>query len=140
MSESLKDTSEGLRKFLNKMLIKDMIKFSVNVEQFFSWDETVEGYTITLEFEIDHSKIWKNSPDFNNDYYKMVENIDFNNLDDKLSDYCSYFGLSGELDIKFRYSHYNLDVYNPILDFIGSKKVDFTQVARKVKNSCNPKY
>ncbi len=125
MSDELKDVSEGLKKFLNKMLIKDRLNFSVSVRYYFSWDETVDGYVITLEFEIDHSKIWKNSPKYSTDYLKLVEDIDYNNLDDKISEYCSYFGLAGELNIKFRYSHYNVDVYNPILDFIGSKKIDF---------------
>lgn len=132
MSEDLQIVSNGLTKFVNKMLFKDVVEFSISIE-----DVSLRGaswfagglyfaYRITVKILVDHSKIWKNSGKFSYNYLKMIEKISYYGLEDNIEEYCSYFGLSDkEIRVKFEYSHFNIDVYNPILDFIGTKNIDF---------------
>lgn len=126
MSEDLQIISNGLTKFVNKMLFKDIVEFSISIDDVSLAGGLYLAYTITVKILVDHSKIWKNSGKFSYNYLKMIEKIDYYGLEDDIEEYCSYFGLSDkQIHVKFEYSHLNIDVYNPILDFIGTKNIDF---------------
>ena len=126
MSEDLQIISNGLTKFVNKMLFKDIVEFSISIDDVSLQGGLYLAYKITIKILVDHSKIWKNSGKFSYNYLKMIEKIAYYGLEDDIEEYCSYFGLSGnQIHVKFEYSHLNIDVYNPILDFIGTKNIDF---------------
>lgn len=117
--------SNGLKKFVNKMLFKDVVDFSISIDDSSISREIYISYTVTVTVLIDHSKIWKNSGKFSYNYLKMIEKINYYGCEEEIEKYCAYFGLSETVHVNVRYSHYNIDVYKPILDFIGTKNIDF---------------
>ena len=77
--------------------------------------------------DVDHSKLWKNSDNFNKDYSNIIHTLNNagSGFDEELSQAARHFGMF-DTYFHFGYEHSNLDVYEPLLDYLRTKGFDFS--------------
>lgn len=122
--EEVKITIRGLTKFIDIFVFKKLINFEItSIKESFIADRI-----ITIVVDVDHSKLWKNSDNFNKDYSNMILNIKKDGrrgFDEELSQAARHFGMF-DTYFHFGYEHSNLDVYEPLLDYLRTKGFDFS--------------
>ena len=121
--EEVKITIRGLTKFIDIFVFKKLINFEItSIRESFIADRI-----ITMVVDVDHSKLWKNSDNFNKDYSNMNLNLnkDGSGFDEELSQAARHFGMF-DTYFQFYYEHTNLDVYEPLLDYLRTKGFDFS--------------
>jgi hypothetical protein len=121
--EEVKITIRGLTKFIDIFVFKKLINFEItSIRESFIADRI-----ITMVVDVDHSKLWKNSDNFNKDYSNMILNLnkDGSGFDEELSQAARHFGMF-DTYFQFYYEHTNLDVYEPLLDYLRTKGFDFS--------------
>lgn len=121
--EEVKITIRGLTKFIDIFVFKKLINFEItSIRESFIADRI-----ITMVVDVDHSKLWKNSDNFNKDYSNMILNLNKvgSGFDEELSQAAHHFGMF-DTYFQFYYEHTNLDVYEPLLDYLRTKGFDFS--------------
>ena len=100
------------------MLIKDRVNFKIMVNKDFNFFDVLT-YTVTVLFTIDHDKFWDNAPNHSEEYTDYVNSLD--DIHDEIESLIPYVIHDGEIIFNIRYEHYNTDVYEPLLDYLGDK-------------------
>jgi hypothetical protein len=121
--EEVKITIRGLTKFIDIFVFKKLINFKITSIR----ESFISDNLITMVIDVDHSKLWKNSDNFNKDYSNIILNLDKDGsgFDEELSQASRHFGMF-DVYLEFIYEHSNLDVYEPLLDYLGTKGFDFS--------------
>ena len=112
---------QGLTKFISKMVVKDLVDIEVtDIRKTF-----ISENTITLVVNVDHSKFWRGSSNYDLEYSKLIGKLSLFTLDDELFDAALYFGIFDNYYQIF-YEHTNLDVYDQLIDFLKTQDFDFS--------------
>ena len=115
----MSDIKQGLTKFISKMVFKDLVDIEVtDIRKTF-----ISENTITLVVNVDHSKFWKSSSDYDFEYSKLISKL--SSSDDVLFDAALYFGIFDNY-FQIFYEHTNLDVYDQLIDFLKTQDFDFS--------------
>ena len=100
------------------MLIKNRIDFKVKVGKHFNLFDVLT-YTVTVLFTIDHDKFWDNAPNHSEEYTDYVNSLD--DISDEIDSLIPYVINDGDIITNINYEHYNTDVYEPLLGYLGDK-------------------
>ena len=120
MSEQ--ELEKALHKLIDSLVIKGRIDFSVEISEYFnSYSE--KTYTIYVTIDNDHSKYWRSSPNYSEEYYEMITNLD-TYLEDEVYSLSQYV-ITDEIVVKIVWEHSGTDVYEPLFDLMGELKIPF---------------
>ena len=115
----MSDNKKGLTKLISKIVFKDLVDVEVaDIRKTF-----ISENTITLVVNVDHSKFWGNSSNYDLEYSKLIGKL--SSSDDELFDAALYFGVFDNY-FQIFYEHTNLDVYDQLLDFLKTQDFDFS--------------
>ena len=117
----MSDIKQGLTKLISKMVFKDLVDIEVtDIRKTF-----ISENTITLVVNVDHSKFWRGSTNYDFEYSKLIGKLSLFTLDDELFDAALYFGVFDNY-FQIFYEHTNLDVYDQLIDFLKTQDFDFS--------------
>lgn len=117
----MSDNKKGLTKLISKIVFKDLVDIEVtDIRKTF-----ISENTITLVVNVDHSKFWKGSSNYDFEYSKLIGKLSLFALDDDLFYAALYFSIFDN-HYQIYYEHSNLDVYDQLLDFLKIQDFDFS--------------
>lgn len=117
----MSDNKKGLTKLISKIVFKDLVDIEVtDIRKTF-----ISENTITLVVNVDHSKFWKGSSNYDFEYSKLIGKLSLFALDDDLFYAALYFSIFDN-HYQIYYEHSNLDVYDQLIDFLKTQDFDFS--------------
>jgi hypothetical protein len=118
----------ALHKLINTILIKDRVNFKIIVNKDFNIFDSM-SYTVNVFITVDHGKYWENSPNHSEEYTNYINELEDDG--ENIESLIPYVINDGELYFNVKWEHYNTDVYEPFLKYLGdlgvSYVVDFTE-------------
>lgn len=115
--------AKALTKLYNSLLIKDKFKFrlEVNTEVY---NSDIVVYRIYMIVTVDHARYWSESPEWSGEYTNFLDNLR-DEYEEELDSITKYILPTEQYVIHFKFEHYNTDVYEQLLDYLGEKGIPF---------------
>lgn len=117
-----KHIEKALTKVYNSLLFKNILNFKVEVKTEI-FDIRLHYY-ITIYVTVDHAKFWSESSSYDSDYNDLMNNI-VENYEEKADSLAKYILPTESYSVYFKFEHYNTDVYEPLLKYLGEEGYSF---------------
>jgi hypothetical protein len=115
--------AKALTKLYNSLLIKDRFKFRLEVNPKVH-SSNIVVYRIIIYVTVDHAMYWPESPEWDKEYTSFLNNLR-DDYEEELDSITKYILHTEQYVIHFKFEHFNTDVYERLLDYLGEKGIPF---------------
>ena len=116
--------SKALTKLYESLLVKGKFQFKVEVTNNISSYNSTPVYKIKILVLVDHAKFWSESPDYDSNYTKIMDNM-FDNWYEEFDSLYKYVLPTEMVNVTIKFEHFNTDIYKPLLDYIGELNIPY---------------
>lgn len=116
--------SKALTKLYEKLLVKGQFRFKVEVTNTISSYKSTPVYKIKILVLVDHPKYWSESPDYDSNYFEIMNDM-FDNWIVEFDSLYKYLLPTEMVMTIIKFEHFNTDIYKPLLDYIGELNIPY---------------
>ena len=116
--------AKALSKLYESLLVKGQFQFKVEVTNKISSYMSTPVFYIKILVLVDQSKVWSESPEYDSNYTKIMDDM-FDNWYEEFDSLYKYVLPTEMVNATIKFEHFNTDIYKPLLDYIGELGIPY---------------
>ena len=116
--------AKALTKLYKSLLVKGQFQFKVEVTNKISSYMSTPVFYIKILVLVDQSKVWSESPEYDSNYTKIMDDM-FDKWHEEFDSLYKYVLPTEMVNATIKFEHFNTDIYKPLLDYIGELNIPY---------------